>query len=103
MESTTLRDRQITQLAAINIRTSSEHQAEKASPEEQEADCRKLAEEHGLTVVDVYRDIERYRSGKRLVDPSGTRADRPALVAMLRIRKNITSRTHQVGCGFDRG
>lgn len=84
MASATLRDRQITQLAAIYIRTSSERQAEKASPEEQEADCHKLAEEHGLTVVDVYRDIERYRSGKRLVDPSGTRADRPALVAMLR-------------------
>jgi site-specific DNA recombinase len=79
-----LRDRQVAQLAAIYIRTSSEHQAEKASPEEQEADCRRLAEEHGLTVVDVYRDIERYRAGKRLVDPSGTRVDRPALVAMLK-------------------
>jgi DNA invertase Pin-like site-specific DNA recombinase len=71
-------------LAAIYVRTSSEHQAEKASPEEQEADCRKLAEERGLTVVKVYRDIERYRVKTRLVDPSGTRADRPGLVAMLR-------------------
>jgi len=70
--------------AVIYIRTSSEHQAEKASPEEQEADCRELAEEHGLTVVEVYRDIERYRVGNRLVDPSGTRSDRPGLLAMLR-------------------
>jgi site-specific DNA recombinase len=70
--------------AAIYIRTSSEHQGEKASPDEQEADCRRLADEHGLTVVAVYRDTERYRVRSRLVDPSGTRADRPGLVAMLR-------------------
>jgi DNA invertase Pin-like site-specific DNA recombinase len=42
-----------------------------------------LAEQHGLNVVAVYRDIERYRVGGRLVDPSGTRSDRPGLVAML--------------------
>jgi DNA invertase Pin-like site-specific DNA recombinase len=70
--------------AAIYIRTSSEQQGEKSSPDEQEADCRKLAEEHGLTVVSNYRDIERYRVKNRLVDPSGTRSDRPGLVAMLR-------------------
>jgi DNA invertase Pin-like site-specific DNA recombinase len=70
-------------LAAIYVRTSSEHQAEKASPEEQERDCRALAEQQGLIVAAVYRDTERYRVGRRLVDPSGTRADRPGLVAML--------------------
>jgi site-specific DNA recombinase len=70
-------------LAAIYVRTSSEHQAEKASPDEQERDCRALAEQQGLIVAAVYRDIERYRVGRRLVDPSGTRADRPGLVAML--------------------
>jgi site-specific DNA recombinase len=70
-------------LAAIYVRTSSEHQGEKSSPEEQEKDCRKLAEERGLIVVDVYRDTERYRVKRKLVDPSGTRSDRPALVAML--------------------
>jgi site-specific DNA recombinase len=69
--------------AAIYIRTSSEHQGEKASPEEQEADCRRLAEEHGLEVAGVYRDIKRYRAKRRLVDPSGTRSDRPGLVTML--------------------
>ena len=83
MAVVTLPNRQASQMAAIYIRTSSEHQAEKASPEEQESDCRRLAEQHGLNVVAVYRDIERYRVGGRLVDPSGTRSDRPGLVAML--------------------
>ncbi len=83
MAVVTLPNRQASQVAAIYIRTSSEHQAEKASPEEQESDCRRLAEQHGLNVVAVYRDIERYRVGGRLVDPSGTRSDRPGLVAML--------------------
>ena len=73
----------VARLAAIYVRTSSEHQAEKASPDEQEADCRKLATEQGLTVVAVYRDIEKYRVKRRLVEPSGTRADRPGLVAIL--------------------
>lgn len=69
--------------AAIYIRTSSEHQGAKASPDEQESDCRKLAEEQGLEIVKVYRDTERYRVKNKLVDPSGTRSDRPGLVAML--------------------
>jgi site-specific DNA recombinase len=69
--------------AVVYIRTSSEHQGAKASPDEQEADCRKLAEDNGLTVEKVYRDLERYRVKNRMVDPSGTRSDRPGLVAML--------------------
>jgi DNA invertase Pin-like site-specific DNA recombinase len=69
--------------AAIYVRVSSEHQGEKSSPDEQETDCRKLAEERGLTLVGVYRDTEKYRVGRKLVDPSGTRSDRPGLVAML--------------------
>jgi site-specific DNA recombinase len=69
--------------AAIYIRTSSEHQAEKSSPDEQERDCRALAEQHDLQVVAVYRDTERYRVKTRLVDPSGTRVDRPGLTTML--------------------
>lgn len=44
--------------AVIYVRTSSEHQGEKSSPGEQEADCQKLAREHGLTVVHIYKDIE---------------------------------------------
>ena len=71
-------------LAAIYVRVSSEQQGEKSSPDEQESDCRKLAADQGLTVVSVYRDIEKYRAGRKLVDPSGTRSDRPGLLAMLR-------------------
>lgn len=69
--------------AVIYVRTSSEHQGEKSSPAEQEADCRKLAAEKGLVIVNVYRDIEKYRVRSKLVEPSGTRSDRPGLLAML--------------------
>jgi len=70
--------------AVIYIRTSSETQGEKSSPAEQEADCRRMAEEKGLTVFCVYRDVEKYRVGNKLVEPSGSRSDRPALQAMLK-------------------
>jgi site-specific DNA recombinase len=69
--------------AAIYIRTSSERQAEKVSPEAQESDCRALCVARGYDVVEVYSDTERYRVGKRMVEPSGTRADRPQLKRML--------------------
>jgi DNA invertase Pin-like site-specific DNA recombinase len=69
--------------AAVYIRTSSEALGEKASPIEQEADCRSLAKENELTVVRVYRDIEKYRVKKKLVEPYGLRTDRPGLLAML--------------------
>ena len=70
--------------AVIYVRTSSEQQGEKNSPVEQEADCRAFAEKQGLVVVNVYRDIERYRVKNKWVEPSGTRYDRPGLLAMLR-------------------
>jgi len=70
--------------AVIYIRTSSESQGEKSSPAEQESDCRRLAEEKGLTVVNVYRDIEKYRVKNKLVEPSGSRCDRPGLLAMIK-------------------
>jgi len=43
----------------IYIRTSSEAQGERASPVEQENDCRLLAKEKDLAVVHIYRDIEK--------------------------------------------
>ena len=70
--------------AVIYIRTSSESQGEKSSPAEQEADCRRLAAEKGLTIVHVYRDIEKYRAKNKLVEPSGSRSDRPGLLTMLK-------------------
>lgn len=70
--------------AAIYIRTSSETQGEKSSPLEQEVDCLHLAHEKGLQVIRIYRDVEKYRVGNRLVEPSGSRSDRPALQSMLK-------------------
>lgn len=70
--------------AVIYIRTSSETQGEKSSPVEQQADCRRLAQDNGLTVVRIYRDVEKYRVGNKLVDPCGSRSDRPGLLAMLK-------------------
>jgi len=70
---------------AIYIRTSSEAQGERASPREQETYCRSLAQEKELTVIHIYRDIEKYRVKNKLVEPSGLRSDRPGLLAMLRI------------------
>ncbi|WKZ52721.1 MAG: recombinase family protein [Anaerolineales bacterium] len=70
--------------AVIYVRTSSEQQGEKCSPVEQEADCRQYADKQGLVVVNVYRDIERYRVKNKWVEPSGTRYDRPGLLSMLR-------------------
>ena len=69
--------------AAIYIRVSSELQAEKVSPGEQESDCKTYARENRHKVVAVYRDINRYRVGNRLVEPSGTRRDRPGYKQML--------------------
>jgi site-specific DNA recombinase len=65
------------------VRVSSERQADTASPEEQEADIRAYCEAHGYTLVEMYRDTERYRVGGRLVEPSGTRSDRPQLRRLL--------------------
>ena len=70
--------------AVIYIRTSSEAQGEKSSPAEQESDCRRLAAEKGLTVVNVYQDIEKYRVKNKLVEPSGSRCDRPGMIAILK-------------------
>lgn len=70
--------------AAIYIHTSSETHGGKSSPSEQESDCQTLAKEKGLQVVQVYRDVEKYRVGNKLVEPSGTRSDRPSLQAMLK-------------------
>jgi DNA invertase Pin-like site-specific DNA recombinase len=70
--------------AVIYIRTSSETQGGKSSPSEQEDDCQTLAKEKGLQVVRIYRDVEKYRVGNRLVEPSGSCSDRPGLLAMIK-------------------
>ncbi len=69
--------------AAIYIRVSTERQADRISPEAQEADCTAYCEAHDYQVFDIYKDIEKYRVNGRMVEPSGTRADRPQLKRML--------------------
>jgi len=44
--------------AAIYVRVSSEKQAEKASPEAQERDCKEYCQSRGYQVVEAYRDIK---------------------------------------------
>ncbi len=69
--------------ACVYVRVSTEKQAEKVSPEAQEQDGRAYCEKQGYTVVEVYRDIEKYRAGRGTVEPSATRRDRPRLNQML--------------------
>jgi DNA invertase Pin-like site-specific DNA recombinase len=68
--------------AGILIRVSSAEQgkSDKASPEIQERDCREHCQKRGYAVLAVYKDIDKYRDAHgRLVEPSGTRSDRPGL------------------------
>jgi site-specific DNA recombinase len=70
--------------AAIYVRVSSERQAtDKISPDAQESDCRLHCQHQDYQVVEIYRDIEKYRVNGKLIEPSGTRADRPQLKRML--------------------
>lgn len=69
--------------AAIYIRVSTQEQADRVSPAEQENDCRQLCATKGYAVARVYRDIEKYKSNGRVVEPSGTRSDRPQFRAMI--------------------
>ena len=69
--------------AAIYVRVSTEEQAEKISPDAQRQDCCALAEQQGYSIVDIYVDAEKYRVGKKLVEPSGEHADRPQFKRML--------------------
>lgn len=64
---------------------SSEEQAGpgKTSIDTQRDDCRALAAKLGWTVVGEYVDDRRYRVGTKLVEPSGSRADRPQWRKML--------------------
>ena len=90
----------MTKRAAIYVRVSSEQQAHgkgdkgkidklpekdepKTSPIAQEKACRVWCQERGYLVADVYPDVEKYRASGRLVEPSGTRADRPQLRRMM--------------------
>ena len=81
--------------AGIYVRVSDEEQAvarnnktkeveSKTSPQTQEKDCTEYCQGRGYVIVKIYRDIQRYRSGGRMVEPSGTRADRPGLLELFK-------------------
>jgi site-specific DNA recombinase len=71
--------------AVIYARVSTLLQAheDKVSIPEQIADAEVYARERGYEVVQHYIDKDRYKSRGKLVDPSGTRSDRPAYQEML--------------------
>ncbi len=72
--------------AAIYARVSSEEQASegKASIAEQLSEIEELCKVKGYEIFDRYVDDRRYRSKGRLVEPSGTRKDRPEYQRMLK-------------------
>lgn len=76
-------DAAVPQRAVIYRRVSSEVQAEKVSPEIQLAESEDYAREQGYLIVGVYTDTEKYRVRGRMVEPSGTRADRPGFQRLL--------------------
>lgn len=74
----------------IYARVSTEKQSreDKVSISEQLEACRKLAREAGLAVVAEIVDKDRYKSENgRMVQPSGTRLDRPGFVRLLELVK----------------
>lgn len=75
----------IVKTAALYARVSTSDQAseEKCSLDVQLSDGRALCHERGYTVAAEFVDASPYRSDGRLVQPSGTRTDRPDFRAML--------------------
>lgn len=71
--------------AAIYIRVSSERQAaeDRVSIESQLAECEAYCKERGYIIADRFIDKDKYRVKGKLVQPSGSRKDRPAYVQML--------------------
>jgi len=74
----------------LSARVSSEEQAkgESASIDQQLADMRALCERMGWKILETFVDCENYRATQtpnkgKIVNPSGERADRPGLLAML--------------------
>ena len=80
----------MTKRAAIYVRVSSERQAgdDRVSPHAQLADCQEHAKKQGYKVVAEFSDIANYRSKGKLVNPSGTRKDRPGYVELLRMARD---------------
>lgn len=75
--------------AAIYIRCSTELQAEKVSPEIQQSDCENYCVSKGYSIVAYFKDVENYKSGGKVHAPSGSRADRPGYIKMLKAAYNL--------------
>lgn len=71
--------------AAIYVRVSSERQAaeDRVSVESQLAECEEHCDDRGYIVVGRYIDKDKYRVKGKLVQPSGSRKDRPAYLELL--------------------
>ncbi len=73
--------------AAIYCRVSrayKEEDEERTTIEDQLAACEKYCIQKGYDVVARYIDKDKYRVRKALVNPAGTRQDRPAYIAMIK-------------------
>jgi site-specific DNA recombinase len=79
----------MTKRAAIYVRVSSTRQAaeDRVSSQAQLDDCRQYAKKQGYQLVAEISDINKYRSKGRLVEPSGTRKDRPGYLQLIRMTK----------------
>jgi DNA invertase Pin-like site-specific DNA recombinase len=92
-------------IVALYARVSKEEQAEEgASIDQQVADMRALCERNGWNVAGVFVDCENYRATQnprrgKIVNPSGERADRPALLEMLALLR--IGETDAVACWRD--
>jgi site-specific DNA recombinase len=75
--------------AAIYVRVSKAYREddERVTIESQLQDCEEYCQKHGYTVVGRYIDKDKYRSRGKLVNPSGTRKDRPAYLKLLKDAK----------------
>ena len=72
--------------AAIYARVSKAYAEddERTTIESQLADCEEYCQKHGYEIVGRYVDSSKYRARGTLVNPSGTRKDRPAYVKLLK-------------------
>ena len=77
--------------AVIYIRVSSERQAgeDRVAPEVQEQDCLELCQRLDLEPVEIIKDLTRYKIKGKLVEPSGTRSDRPGWQRLLSLLPDV--------------
>jgi site-specific DNA recombinase len=70
------------------VRTSTALQADKVSPELQKQDIQDYCQQKGYNLIGFYEDIQKYKAGSRMVEPSARRSDRPQWLKMIADAKN---------------